>query len=72
MIGGFDYAIKAVKNGAKIRRTIWPPATYVVLQVWSNGSKMTGSYLFVEDGNGSRVPWIPSYSDMLADDWGAD
>lgn len=33
-------------------------------------SKMSAPYLFINTVSGDRVPWLPSQSDIFADDWG--
>lgn len=78
----FGSAIKALKNGYKLAREGWNgKGMYVLLQVPDENSKMNRPYIYMECPNGStkqfgetknefdRVPWLPSQTDILAEDW---
>jgi len=75
----FGQAIVALKRGAKVARAGWNgKGIFIGLQVPDENSKMTSPYIYI-DTTGlqtdnlkapkSRVPWLASQTDMLADDW---
>lgn len=76
-IMNFGEALIAVKDGKKIIRSNWNgKGMWVLLQVPDANSKMTHPYLYIEYPvghvaypNGSRVPWLASQTDILAEDW---
>jgi hypothetical protein len=69
--------IEALKQGKKTGRSGWNGKNmWLKLQVPDEHSKMTLPYIYIEypEGhpaypNGSRVPWLASQTDILADDW---
>lgn len=66
----FSDALNEVKNGASIQRANWNGKDLVVkLQVPDAHSKMTKPYLYLEYPDQTRVPWCPSQTDILGDDW---
>lgn len=75
----FGLAIEALKKGYKVARTGWNgKGIFIELQVPDKNSKMTSPYIFIdttglettnEKAPKSRVPWLASQTDMLADDW---
>lgn len=72
----FGAALNILKNGGKIARTGWNgKGMWVDLQVPDEHSKMTEPYMYLNypadtlTPNGRRVPWVPSVTDVLADDW---
>lgn len=75
----FGQAIQALKNGHKAARLGWNgKGIFIELQVPDENSKMTSPYIFIdttglqtENPNApkSRVPWLASQTDMLAEDW---
>lgn len=73
----FGEAIEALKNGARVCRSGWNgKGMWLDLQVPDAGSEMTLPYIFIEYPaghaaypSGSRVPWLASQTDMLAEDW---
>lgn len=79
MMSGFDYgyALRALRAGQRVARTGWNgKGMWLRLQVPDVNSKMSLPYIYIEypEGhaaypNGSRVPWLASQTDMLADDW---
>lgn len=74
----FGDALEALKAGKKVARSGWNgKGMWLLLQVPDKNSKMTHPYIYIEypEGhpaypNGSRVPWLASQTDALADDWG--
>jgi hypothetical protein len=66
----FGDALSAVKNGSRISRSTWnAPGQYVMLQMPDKYSKMQRPYLYLSPVDGNLVPWVPTISDVLADDW---
>lgn len=73
----FGQAIDALRGGNAVQRTGWNgKGMWLRLQVPDAQSKMTLPYIYIEypEGHpaypqGSRVPWLASQSDMLAEDW---
>lgn len=69
--------INALKEGKKTARSGWNGKNmWLKLQVPDEHSKMTLPYIYIEypQGhpaypNGSRVPWLASQTDILAEDW---
>jgi hypothetical protein len=69
--------IEALKAGKKVARSGWNgKGMWLCLQVPDENSKMTLPYIYIEypEGHpaypkGSRVPWLASQTDILADDW---
>ena len=75
----FGLAIEALKLGKKVARKGWNgKGIFIELQTPDENSKMTSPYIFI-DTTGlqtdnphaprSRVPWLASQTDMLAEDW---
>jgi hypothetical protein len=75
----FGDAINALKDGEKVRRVGWNgKGIFIELQRPDRNSKMSSPYIFI-DTTGlqtenaaapkSRVPWLASQTDMLAEDW---
>ena len=75
----FGLAIEALKLGKKVARAGWNgKGIFIELQRPDENSKMTSPYIFI-DTTGlqtdnpaapkSRVPWLASQTDMLAEDW---
>ena len=72
----FGHALVAMKAGHKVARAGWNgKGLWLELQTPGDTSKMTLPYVFLnypDDSQytpGARVPWTPSQTDMLADDW---
>lgn len=75
----FGKAIEALKEGNKVARKGWNgKGIFIELQVPDEDSKMTSPYIFIdttglqtdnENARKSRVPWLASQTDMLAEDW---
>lgn len=75
----FGQAIEQLKQGNRCARGGWNgKGIFIELQVPDAHSKMTSPYIFI-DTTGlqtdnalapkSRVPWLASQTDMLAEDW---
>lgn len=75
----FGQALEALKEGEKAARAGWNgKGIFIELQRPDENSKMTSPYIFIDttglqtDNTAapkSRVPWLASQTDMLADDW---
>lgn len=73
----FCYALNALKEGKKVARSGWNgKGMWLNLQVPDENSKMTLPYIYIEYPvdhiaypKGSRVPWLASQTDLLAEDW---
>ena len=73
----FGDALAALKQGKRVAREGWNgKGMWLALQVPDEHSKMTLPYIYIEypEGHpaypkGSRVPWLASQTDMLAEDW---
>lgn len=75
----FGGAIEAMREGQKVRRRGWNgKGIHIELQVPDQFSKMTSPYIFIDttglqtdnpEAPKSRVPWLASQTDMLAEDW---
>lgn len=82
MAHGFDYAIRRVKDGARMKREGWNGKDqYIELAENVSFSRPDGSIVNVDHtdmGNkaiafygtsGIQLGWLASQSDMLSDDW---
>lgn len=75
----FGDALALLKRGKKVYRNGWNGVgMWLELQTPDANSKMSLPYVYIEYPtnplhhaypNGSRCPWTPSQTDMLADDW---
>jgi hypothetical protein len=73
----FGDALAQLKKGEKVARNGWNGKNmWLQLQVPDANSKMTLPYIYIEYPNGhpaypggSRVPWLASQTDLLAEDW---
>ena len=72
----FGSALNELKAGNKVQRTGWNgKGLWLEMQRPDAHSKMTLPYLYLnypddaQNTPGSRVPWIASQTDMLAEDW---
>lgn len=78
----FSDALNALKDGINVARKGWNgKGLSVGLQMPDDGSKMTLPYLYLSypatpasetapaNHINAKVPWLPSQSDILAEDW---
>lgn len=75
----FGKALKLLKEGKKIKRKGWNGVgIFITLQVPDKHSKMTQPYIYIDtlglqttnqNAPKGRVPWFPSQTDLLAEDW---
>lgn len=67
---GIDFALEAMRDGRKVRRTGWNgKGMYLMLQVPDANSKMTLPYVYMKTADDNLVPWLCSQTDLLASDW---
>jgi hypothetical protein len=72
----FSRALELLKVGARLQRDGWNGKGMWIEVQWPDAnSKMTLPYLFlnyptdVSTGLGTRVPWLASQTDLMAEDW---
>lgn len=75
----FGWALAQLRSGEKVQRSGWNgKGIFIELQSPDENSRMTSPYIFIdttglqtdnEDAPKSRVPWLASQTDMLAEDW---
>lgn len=73
----YGQALEALKSGGRVARQGWNgTGMWLQLQTPDVHSKMTHPYTYIEYptghpaySNGARIPWTPSQTDQLADDW---
>ena len=75
----FSTALELLKQGKRLARQGWNgKGIFIELQRPDENSKMTSPYIFIDttglktdnpDAPKSRVPWLASQTDLLADDW---
>lgn len=75
----FGQALKLLKDGRKVARAGWNGrGIFIELQVPDAHSKMTSPYIYIDTSGlqtdnpaapKSLVPWVPSQTDMLMEDW---
>lgn len=66
----FGEALDALKQGQKVARENWNAGgQWVHMQVPDEHSKMRRPYLYLSPVGGDLVPWVPTISDVLSEDW---
>lgn len=66
----FGFALTNVRIGSKLSRRVWAnTGKFIELQTPDVNSKMTSEYLYLNELEGIRTPFIASNSDLLACDW---
>ena len=75
----FGEAIRMLKMGSRMARKGWNgKGIFIAVQFPDAHSKMTSPYIYIDttglrtdnpDAPRSRVPWLASQTDMLAEDW---
>ena len=75
----FGLAIEALRKGFRVCRRGWNgKGIFIELQTPDAYSKMTSPYIYIDttglqtqntEAPKSRVPWLASQTDMLAEDW---
>ena len=66
----FGYALNVLRKNGAVARWGWNGKNqFVALQLPDSDSKMERPYLYLKCVDGQRVPWVPSQSDVLCNDW---
>lgn len=68
----FSEALKRAKAGEKIAREGWNgKGLFVMAQFPDEHSKMGNPYLYIDATalGGELNPWVPSQTDLFAEDW---
>lgn len=66
----FGWALMQLRGGFGVKREGWSgKGMWLKLQVPDKNSKMTLPYIYMSTTWGDLVPWLPSQTDVLADDW---
>lgn len=75
----FGKALEGLKTSDRLARKGWNgKGIFIELQTPDVNSKMTSPYIFInttglhgdnKDSPKSLVPWLPSQTDLLAEDW---
>jgi hypothetical protein len=68
----FSDALQAAKEGQSISREGWNgKGLFVMAQRPDEHSKMGNPYLYIDAKalGGERNPWVPSQTDLFAEDW---
>ncbi len=66
----FGEAVEALKQGHCVARTGWNgKGMSIELQRPDSHSKMTLRYIFMRTAQAHLVPWLPSQTDILSEDW---
>ena len=71
----FGQALKWLQHKQKVAREGWNgKGMFISLQIPDANSKMTIPYIYMDSTNSNSntkvvVPWLPSQSDILAEDW---
>jgi hypothetical protein len=68
----FSEALAAAKDGKIVTRTGWNgKGLQVMAQFPDEHSKMGNPYLYIDATalGGKANPWVPSQTDLFADDW---
>lgn len=68
----FSEALTQLKDGKAVHRIGWNGrGLKVKMQVPDENSKMGNKYLYIDARalDGERNPWVPSQTDLFADDW---
>lgn len=75
LIGGFENALKAIKEGKKVRRCGWNGKNLYV-QLWNckfetfvSNPQMLAIFSLSEETLITPNSWVPSSSDLMALDW---
>lgn len=68
----FAWVLEELHNGRSIRKGTWNFHEYIKLEFIAN-TQGTWSFIKIRidnSGNTSVTPWLASYSDIVAGDWG--
>jgi hypothetical protein len=66
----FGWALSRLRAGHRVFRQGWNgKGQSIGLQLPDGDSVNTLPYIYIVTVTGDRVPWLPSQTDILADDW---
>lgn len=66
----FGEALEKLKDEEAVVREGWNgKGMYLKLQEPDEFSKMSLPYIYMFTADGHQVPWVPSQTDILSDDW---
>lgn len=66
----FSDALNALKFHHKVTRQGWNgKGMWLHLQVPDENSKMSLPYIYMKTADDKQVPWTPSQTDILGEDW---
>lgn len=71
----FSEALDYLKEGHKVTRAAWPENMFVVMKKPKgkpdspNCTEMTYRYLCMQRPKGGRVPWLPGFFEIFANDY---
>ena len=68
----FGDALLSLWDGYGLSRTGWNGSDQYIRLRRPDQKTNVLPYLYITVVTGNRVPWVPSQTDMLADDWIAD
>jgi len=68
----FGLALDMLRAGERVARSGWNGrGMWIALQRPDEHSKMSLQYIYMSTITGDLVPWTPSQTDLLAEDWQA-
>lgn len=66
----FGEALEQLKYGYRVARAGWNgKGMWLGLQRPDQRSRMTAPYVFLKTADDNCVPWAPSQTDLMAEDW---
>ncbi len=70
----FAWALLQLKLGQRVARVAWHGRKlghdmWIAIQKPDENSKMGHPYFYMCVADGKLIPWVPSHTDMLANDW---
>lgn len=67
---GFEFALRWLKRGCRVRRRTWrDEGAYVQMVEPVAGQHLTEPYLCITEAPGQRRPFTPGSDSLLAGDW---
>lgn len=73
-VAGFGWALALIKDNKKVARAAWHGRKlghemWIAVQNPNENSKMGHPYIYMRVADGKLIPWVPSHTDMFAEDW---
>lgn len=72
----FEEALAEVRRGERAQRRGWNgKGLHIAMEVPDGAGKIKMPYIYLQypeshpDFGGTHIPWAPSQTDMIADDW---